>query len=332
MCSNNKTTNHKTTNHQQKDRDCSVTILVPIYGVERYIEQCAESLFGQTYHNLEYVFVDDCTPDESISVLRQVMERHPERSKHVRIVRHEQNKGLGAARQTGLEMVTTDCFTIVDSDDILPLDAIETLVMRMMETDADIVEGAYQEYSNGSMELSVLPYHGCQQSYIRKLLCQNVVKNNVWAKLYRSDVINRVDKLFEQGIDYAEDYSATTRLAMVARRAWTDKVVYYYRTDNISSYTKKMSHKNVVSCLRAVRRVLSQCHRQGHLSMAAEIGVLNMYRVCRNNGVAIQEADDILQYVPQHITASVLYGLLRSEGILYKIGDVLYRILRMTVA
>lgn len=310
----------------------SVTILVPVYGVERYIKQCAESLFSQTYADLEYVFVDDCTPDASVEVLRQVMQRFPERSSHVRIVRHEHNKGLGAARQTALSLVQTDCFAIVDSDDVLPLDAIETLVARMKETDADIVEGAYQDYGDGRVGQTVMPYHGSQQSYMRKLLCQNRLKNNVWAKLYKSDVIRRVDRLFEEGIDYAEDYSATTRLSMVTRRAWTDKVVYYYRTDNTASYTKQMSRKNVLSCLHAVRRVLSVCHRRGHLHIAAEIGALNMYRVCHTNGVAVQEADEVLQYVPEHISASILYRLLRTDGILYKIGDVLYRILRMAVA
>ena len=57
-----------------------ISVLVPVYGVEKYIGRCAESLFGQTYDDLEYVFVDDCTPDSSIGVLRSVMERWPRRA------------------------------------------------------------------------------------------------------------------------------------------------------------------------------------------------------------------------------------------------------------
>ena len=62
----------------------NVTILVPVYGVERYIKECAESLFGQTYKDIEYVFCDDCTPDKSIEVLKEVVARYPERKEHVR--------------------------------------------------------------------------------------------------------------------------------------------------------------------------------------------------------------------------------------------------------
>lgn len=312
--------------------DISVTILIPVYGVERYIGECAESLFKQTYADIEYVFVDDCTPDASISVLMSVLGQYSERRERVHIVRHEHNMGLGAARCTGLKHVKTDCFCIVDSDDILPVDAIETLVTRMQETKADIVEGAYQNYGGGSLGSVVVPFHGSQSDYQRKLLCQNVVKNNVWAKLYRTYVTERITDLFEPGIDYAEDYSATTRLAMVTQRAWTDKVVYHYRTDNASSYTSGMSRKNVISCLKATNRILKFCHWRGHLPLAAEVGMLNMYRVCHRNGVAQDEADELLRYVPQNILATVVFHLFHSGTVGYYAGDAIYRILRLICA
>ena len=66
-----------------------VSILVPIYNVSKYIEQCAVSLFEQTYDNIEYVFVDDCSPDDSIALLKKVMERYPKRKDQVKIVAHE---------------------------------------------------------------------------------------------------------------------------------------------------------------------------------------------------------------------------------------------------
>lgn len=70
----------------------TVTIIVPVYGVERYIRECAESLFAQTYEDIEYVFCDDCTPDRSIDVLHEVMAAYPQRK--VRIIRNKQNKGI----------------------------------------------------------------------------------------------------------------------------------------------------------------------------------------------------------------------------------------------
>ena len=71
-----------------------VSLLVPVYGVEKYVARCAESLFGQTYNDLEYVFVDDCTPDNSIGVIKSVLERFPERRESFKIKPQEVNSGL----------------------------------------------------------------------------------------------------------------------------------------------------------------------------------------------------------------------------------------------
>ena len=75
-----------------------VSVLVPVYGVEKYIERCAVSLFEQTHRDMEYVFVNDCTPDRSISILRSVIERYPDRAPQVRIIDNEVNRGVGATR------------------------------------------------------------------------------------------------------------------------------------------------------------------------------------------------------------------------------------------
>lgn len=309
----------------------SVTILIPIYNVERYIGECAESLFGQTYADIEYVFVDDCTPDGSIRVLNEVLDRYPERRGHVRIIRMDSNTGIGGVRARLISEVRTEYFCFADSDDILPHDAIEVLVDTMRGSSADIVDGAYQEYRSGELGDKVLPFHGSQKDYQRKLLCQNILKTNVWGRMYRTSVLERVDKLFEPGIDYAEDFSAITRLSLVTKRTWTDKVVYNYRTDNVSSYTKTMSRKNVLSCLKASRRVLFFCLWRGHLPYSVEIGTLNMYRLCHQNDVPIAEADEVLQFFPEHWVTQMLRFMLRRRGVVYSIGDKLYKLTRCIV-
>lgn len=78
----------------------TVSILVPIYGVEKYIEQCAETLFQQSFADIEYVFVNDCTKDRSVEILQQTIDRFPERKSQVILIQHEHNKGLGGARHT----------------------------------------------------------------------------------------------------------------------------------------------------------------------------------------------------------------------------------------
>ena len=310
----------------------TVTILVPIYGVEPYIAQCAESLFQQTYTDLEYVFCNDCTPDRSIEVLHEVIERYPHRKAHVKIISNEQNRGIGATRANLLSAVHSDCFFFADSDDVLPLNAIEILVNKMQQTDTDIVEGAYAEFHDGKVSGYFLPCHNDADTYFNKALCQNLISLRVWGKLYKSGVISKVSPLFLDGIDFAEDVCATSRLAAVTSRSFTDEVVYWYRTDNVSSYTKNIDKRNILSYFRAMKQVLRFYHMRGHLPLSLEIGLLNCYRECRKSGIPLREADDILRYFPEHISAKLLYGMFRSSILPLWFSDFIYRFIRYLVA
>ena len=102
----------------------SFSIVVPVYGVEKYIGRCAETLFSQTYDNIQFVFVNDGTKDKSMEVLAEVLEGYQHLKDRVVIVNKE-NGGLPAARKTGMEYVTGDYVLHVDSDDWLELDAVE---------------------------------------------------------------------------------------------------------------------------------------------------------------------------------------------------------------
>lgn len=304
-----------------------VTILIPIYNVEHYIAECADSLFAQTYPDIEYVFMDDCTPDNSLSVLQQVINRYPERQPHVRIVRGEHNMGIGGVRRRLVSEVQTAYFCFVDSDDILPKDAIATMVSELQKSGADFLDCAYSDYSDHRPTSLHTPFCGSPDAYLSRLLCQNVIKNNLWAKLFRTEILSRVPDLFVEGINYTEDFCAMARIAAVARRAHTDRVVYWYRTDNQLSYTKNVSLKDSTSYFHACRQVLRFYRLRGHLPLSLEIGLLNIYRECHRQGIPVATADDIAQYIPEHLSAQFLRPLLTSAAT-YPIGDILYRILR----
>ena len=98
-----------------------VSVVIPIYGVEKYIERCAVSLFEQTLHDIEFVFVDDCTPDHSIEILKQVIEKYrpcfEEKNYAVRIERMSSNSGLPTVRRHGVSWCSGEYVTHCDSDD-----------------------------------------------------------------------------------------------------------------------------------------------------------------------------------------------------------------------
>ena len=94
-----------------------VSILVPVHNVEKFIEKCARSLFEQTYENLEYVFVDDCSPDKSMDVLERVVDEYPTRKSQIKVVRNAVNKGASESKNIAVANATGEFVSFVDSDD-----------------------------------------------------------------------------------------------------------------------------------------------------------------------------------------------------------------------
>ena len=104
-----------------------VSVIVLIYKVEKYIERCARSLFCQTMQDIEYVFVNDCTPDCSIQILQSVIDEYPQRKSDIKIISHEKNMGSGVARNTGLEVADGEYIIYCDGDDWVDPDMYEKL-------------------------------------------------------------------------------------------------------------------------------------------------------------------------------------------------------------
>lgn len=216
-----------------------VSILVPVYRVEAYIERCARSLFEQSYANLEYVFVDDCSPDNSIEVLKCVMAQYPERVDNVRILRHEKNRGLAGARNTALDNATGEFVCVVDSDDWLELDAIELLVGKQVETDTDIVTGnAHMYYEDGVKDLVEKKYADKNQMLLQQLKDTWTMDTFIWGRIYRRSLYEDNHIRCMEGANYAEDRYQVVRLSYFATSfATIDAFVYNYEKRNETSIT-----------------------------------------------------------------------------------------------
>lgn len=117
----------------------AVSVIVPVYKVERYIEQCARSLFGQTMEDLEFIFVDDCTPDASMAILERVLDDYPARRSRVKILHNEVNRGLPYTRSRGVGMASGEYIIHCDSDDWVEPDMYEKLYTKASEGHLDMV-------------------------------------------------------------------------------------------------------------------------------------------------------------------------------------------------
>lgn len=214
-----------------------VSICVPIYGVEKYIERCVRSLFEQTYPDIEYIFVDDSSPDKSVEVLMQVLEEYPQRKEHVHIIRQEKNRGLAAARNTAVDACQTEFLMHVDSDDWIEKSAIEKLLKEQSETDADIVCFDARVVFQNHIECYKNDDYSSPEDFVLKML-SGKVPHQLWGHLIRRSlyVTNRITAV--EGVNQAEDYQVMPRLAYYATKVSTlHEALYHYDRTTEGSYS-----------------------------------------------------------------------------------------------
>lgn len=223
-----------------------VSILVPIYGVEKYIERCARSLFEQTYHNIEYIFVNDCTKDNSIDILLTVLEEYPNRKEQVKIVHHEQNRGLSAARNTAVANMTGDYLWHVDSDDWLEVDAVKKLVSEMEHTVSDVIIMGYNDVKTNYITSNVVLYKD-KKSYISGIL-QHTIPGSVWNKFFSAEFYLDSGIRSVEGLNYGEDYAIIPRLLHKAKTIHIfNEPLYNYNLTNQSSYTHNINKTSIAN-------------------------------------------------------------------------------------
>lgn len=235
----------------------SVSVLVPVYGVERYIAACVRSLLSQRDADAEFLFVDDASTDGSIDRLRNVLAEFPEAEGRVRILRHACNRGLGAARRTAIEAARGEYILHVDSDDYLTDDyALSHLLAEARRCDADLVFGGYKEVSPAGERRRHTP-RPAREAVLRSLLRQDYrVPNRIWGILMRRSLHTQYGLWPVEGLNFAEDYALLPRLVYrTTRIAAVDRPFYAYRTDNADSYMNSLTSHSVDSYIRASRIV-----------------------------------------------------------------------------
>lgn len=215
-----------------------VSVIVPIYNVEAFIGRCAASLMEQTLQDVEFVFVDDASPDGSIRVLRDVLDRYPERRGQARIVSHQCNQGLPSARNTGLAMATGKYVFHCDSDDYADREMLEQMYALAETEDADIVWCDYYLTFHNSSRHMKQPYASTPDEALAAMLSGDL-KYNVWNKLTRRDLYTTNGIAFPDGYGMGEDMTMVRLMACARRVASLPKPFYHYVRTNAEAFTSK---------------------------------------------------------------------------------------------
>lgn len=221
-----------------------VSIVVPIYNVAQFIKKCAHSLFAQSFEDIEYIFVDDCSPDNSIELLNQVLLSYPQRKDSVHIFVNEQNQGSVATRQTGISHAKGKYIICLDSDDWINTDMIQLLYGEAEKGDYDIVYCNYAEYRNGKYKDVKNIVCQSPNMYIENILLGNLGAY-LWNKLVKREIYNKV--LFNKGYDMWEDLQMSVQLFYYANniRFLDSKPLYYYNLGNTASIGSSKSIKKL---------------------------------------------------------------------------------------
>lgn len=253
-----------------------VSVIIPVYGVEKYIERCVRSLFEQTLDDIEYLFIDDCTPDRSIDILKQVLEEFPHRKCQVVIHRMKQNSGQAKVREWGMRNATGEYVIHCDSDDWVETDMYRLMYDEAKRLDADIVMCGYK-VTDGQTVFSE-SYH--QQTDKTKLISSLLTLHEAWS------VWNKMCKrtLYDNDIVYpslamGEDMVLTTQLVLKALRIGViDKALYnyFYNPNSITKVRSESSrYKHWKDSVENAKTVISIFQTKGlENKYANELGYL----------------------------------------------------------
>lgn len=180
-----------------------ISVIVPIYKVENYLNKCVESIAAQTYSNLEIILVDDGSPDNC----PQMCDDWVAKDSRIKVV-HKENGGLSDARNAGLAVATGEYISFIDSDDWIEPEFLQTLFDTLQQTGAQIADCATRLVDEEGKELSIRGVSDDEildtVSALVRLVNEDRVYQTVWNKLYRRDAIG--DILFEKGKYNEDDY------------------------------------------------------------------------------------------------------------------------------
>lgn len=229
-----------------------ISILVPIYGVERYIERCARSLLSQGYPDIEYIFVDDASPDRSIEILGEVLAEYPGRD--VKIVTNQRNMGLAGTRNVAVNHATGDYILHVDSDDYIAPDAVAALAEKARDSGADIVVFDSVDLYDDSERVHRIRFdYSTKQDYIRAILWRQT-RLSLWTKLLRRELYRHVRAV--PGMDYGEDFYALPQLVYYASSvAKLDQPLYFYMRSNPDAISRSLSPAKADHAILAAERL-----------------------------------------------------------------------------
>lgn len=218
-----------------------VSVVIPIYNAGKYIERCLRSLFEQTLDEVEYIFVDDCSLDNSMDILYQIMEEYPKRKKDVKIITHEVNTGQSGARRDGMRIATGEYVIHCDSDDWVDLEMYELMYRKAIEDQVEAVCcDIAMEFDDRIQMLRVLDGYEDHQLMSECIVPISVEYFSMCNRLVSRKVYERHTIQPFEGVNMWDDVGMSIRIRyFVKGTSVINRPLYHYNRQNEVSTTRR---------------------------------------------------------------------------------------------
>lgn len=236
----------------------SLSVIVPVYGVEKYIERCAISLFEQSLKDVEFIFVNDKTKDDSIKILDDVINRYPHLKDRIKIINHEQNMGQAASRSTGLHIAIGEYVIFLDSDDWIDQKLYEKMYFLAKKENADIVCCNFKfVYKNRKEDLKFKENHSDFLNLNE--LNFDLLYSSLCNKLVRRHIYLKHNLTFFKGVNMWEDLGMMTRLRYYSEKVdfLNEDLYYFYNKQNETSIVSVPKEENIVQQIQCANMLES---------------------------------------------------------------------------
>ena len=219
-----------------------ISVIVPFFKVEPFVERCARSLLEQSLPEVEFIFVDDASPDGSRAIIERVAAEY---DRDVRIVTHAQNQGLPAARNTGLAEAQGEFIYHCDSDDYVEATMLEIMYNAAIAQQADFVYCDFYLDFGTSRRVMTNPDYTDPEQMVKEGFLAGLMKYNVWNKLVAQKLYTESGILFPAGHGMGEDMTMILLATHATRTAHVAKPLYHYVKLNANAFSNTFSQKHL---------------------------------------------------------------------------------------
>lgn len=235
-----------------------VSVVVPIYKVEKYLDKCIKSILDQTWENLEIILVDDGSPDQC-GVL---CDRYAAEDSRIKVI-HKENGGLSDARNAGVRLASGKYLLFVDSDDYIAKDLVEKTVGIAEKTNCDIALFDYYYVENGVEEVRTCDIPSKKELCLEEEKGLLMIPPSAWTKLFNRDFYMRAGCFFPKGL-YYEDLATTPKLLYQAEKiVYLKEPLYYYMIRSNSIMGSRNYKKNFEDKVKVLDSILQYYKENG---------------------------------------------------------------------